>query len=300
MGGVRRTPEGDGERTPEGDGRRTAEGEGWDHVAWRVEGADGAWIVKEAKEATPEERAESAQREAAVMRFVRRSLGGWAAADATVLPGDHLTYRRVEGVALQELLARGAVPAADRARLAVRAGRLVGALARLDPAGVGMPLPVEDDGWDPWFAELGEWLAAIAPVAGERAIAAVEAFASGPRPPAPSRADLAFCHNDLGAEHILVDPADLAVTGVIDWTDAAVADPATEAGRLLRDLGADVLDRVLDGMEGAGGDPAAVAARAWCHARLLAVEDLAYALAHRPSLVPHELATLLALYGVEG
>ena len=109
-----------------------------------------------------------------------------------------------------------------------------------------------------------------------------------------------FCHNDLGAEHLLVDPADLTVTGVIDWTDAAIADPAAEAGRLLRDLGADALDRVLDGMDGAGGDRDAVAARAWCHARLLAVEDLAYAMAHRPRLVPYERATLLTLFDVAG
>jgi aminoglycoside phosphotransferase (APT) family kinase protein len=98
----------------------------------------------------------------------------------------------------------------------------------------------------------------------------------------------------------LVDPGDLTVTGVIDWTDAAIADPAAEAGRLLRDLGPDALDLVLDGMDGAGGDRDVVATRAWCHARLLAVEDLAYAIAHRPRLVPHERATLLTLFDVDG
>ena len=234
------------------------------------------------------------------MRFVRRSLGGWAAPDAEVLPGDHLTYRRVDGVALQELLARGAVGVADRARLAHVAGRLVGDLARLDPAGVGVALPVEDEGWGPWFEGVGGWLGEVAPLVGPRAVAAVEAFAGSSPPPPPERGVLAFCHNDLGAEHLIVDPDDLTVTGVIDWTDAAIADPAAEAGRLLRDLGADALDRVLDGMDGAGGERDAVAARAWCHARLLAVEDLAYAMAHRPRLVPYERATLLTLFHVDG
>jgi aminoglycoside phosphotransferase (APT) family kinase protein len=64
---------------------------------------------------------------------------------------------------------------------------------------------------------------------------AIEAFLDGPLPAPP--ASLAFCHNDLGIEHVLVEPQTMAITGVIDWSDAAVADPARDLGLILRDLG---------------------------------------------------------------
>jgi aminoglycoside phosphotransferase (APT) family kinase protein len=35
-------------------------------------------------------------------------------------------------------------------------------------------------------------------------------------------------HNDLWAEHILIDPHTLGVSGVIDWGDAAIGDPAID------------------------------------------------------------------------
>jgi aminoglycoside phosphotransferase (APT) family kinase protein len=51
----------------------------------------------------------------------------------------------------------------------------------------------------------------------------VEYFLSRRLPAEPRTA--AFCHNDLGAEHVLVDVEANAVTGIIDWADAAIADP---------------------------------------------------------------------------
>jgi aminoglycoside phosphotransferase (APT) family kinase protein len=66
---------------------------------------------------------------------------------------------------------------------------------------------------------------------------AIEAFLTEtPPPPNPP----VFCHNDLGTEHVLVDPDTREVTGVIDWTDAAMADPAYDLGLLYRDLGPQV------------------------------------------------------------
>lgn len=47
----------------------------------------------------------------------------------------------------------------------------------------------------------------------------VEAFLSA-APPGRG-GSMVFCHNDLGIEHILAVPATGAITGVIDWSDAA-------------------------------------------------------------------------------
>jgi len=40
-------------------------------------------------------------------------------------------------------------------------------------------------------------------------------------------------HNDLAAEHILFDPATQTVTGIIDWSDIAVSDPAADFAGVL-------------------------------------------------------------------
>ncbi len=90
--------------------------------------------------------------------------------------------------------------------------------------------------------------------------------------PAPaSRSVLA--HADLGAEHLL--EAGGVLTGVIDWTDAAVTDPAVDFARLYRDFGPDFLARV----EQAYGDPPP-RDRILFFARCAALEDLAFGGAH--------------------
>jgi aminoglycoside phosphotransferase (APT) family kinase protein len=283
-----------------GDGARiTREGAGWDHVAWRVDAADGtAWIVRAASLDDPGDAdVGDARREVAVMQLARRHLGDLVA-DAVVLDADLgcMAYRRVPGVALQDLVVAGALDAATLRRLAGEIGALVAALAAIDPADASEPVPVDDDTFTSWFAELPGFVAGVVHLLtpGERA--AVERFVATPPPRAARRDELSFAHNDLGSEHVLLDPTTWAITGVIDWSDAAVADPAAELGRLLRDLGADRLDAMLDGMGAVGPRRARLTARAWCFARCLVLEDLEYALRRRPELVAYELASLRQLF----
>jgi aminoglycoside phosphotransferase (APT) family kinase protein len=103
-----------------------------------------------------------------------------------------------------------------------------------------------------------------------------------------------LCHDDLGIEHVLAD-GDGAVTGVIDWSDAAVADPAGDLGRILRDLGPGALDAALAAL--APDDPEAVGERAVLRARCGALEDLAYGLGEgRPAYVDKVLVALPWLF----
>ena len=88
----------------------------------------------------------------------------------------------------------------------------------------------------------------------------IEAFLIAPPP--DSAYEPVFSHNDLGIEHVLVDPVTGDVTGIIDWSDAAIVDPAYDFGLLYRDLG--VLPRA--GLED----------RAVFYARCKVLEDLAY------------------------
>jgi aminoglycoside phosphotransferase (APT) family kinase protein len=267
------------------------EGSGWDHDAWRVDTADGPWIVRVAKHGTPAERVRDVRREVAVMQLVRSRLGGWAA-DAVVVGDECLAYRRVPGVPLQDLLARGAIAPAATATIAHQLGGLIRAIAELDPADAGETIEQDSDGLAVWIAELPPRVATIEHLLTPAARAAVDRFVAAGAPAEP--ADLVLAHNDLGAEHVIVDGG--VISGIVDWSDAAVTDPASDVGRLLRDLGADLLPHVLDGLGTAARGDATLVERAWCYARCLIVEDLEYAVERRPDLVAFELANLHRLY----
>jgi aminoglycoside phosphotransferase (APT) family kinase protein len=82
-----------------------------------------------------------------------------------------------------------------------------------------------------------------------------------------------LAHADLGAEHLLEQ--DGVLTGVIDWSDAAVTDPALDFARLYRDFGTEFLGEALDaygGLEEAGE----AMTRIVFFARCAALEDLAF------------------------
>jgi aminoglycoside phosphotransferase (APT) family kinase protein len=123
----------------------------------------------------------------------------------------------------------------------------------------------------------------------------VRTFLEAPPPPSAPRGHLVFCHDDLGAEHVLVD-ADGTVTGVIDWSDAVVGDPAGDLGRILRDLGPAALDAALAALD--PPEPRATRARAVFRARCGALEDMAYGRdADRPAYVARSVTALGWLFG---
>ncbi|MGY1763957.1 phosphotransferase family protein [Geodermatophilus sp. SYSU D00779] len=89
----------------------------------------------------------------------------------------------------------------------------------------------------------------------------------------PRRSTLrVVAHADLGAEHLLADGPGL--TGVIDWSDCAITDPALDFARLHRDFGPAFLAETLQAY---GGLPDA-GPRIEFFARCAALEDLGYGL----------------------
>ena len=59
-------------------------------------------------------------------------------------------------------------------------------------------------------------------------------------------------HGDLHPGHLLVDP-NYRVTGLIDWTEAEVADPAKDFASYYSIFGASALSTLLDRYQNAGG-----------------------------------------------
>jgi aminoglycoside phosphotransferase (APT) family kinase protein len=161
-----------------------------------------------------------------------------------------IAYRLLPG---EPLLGKSAFPG-----LAHRLGRFLRELHSIDPAGLGDLLPRDD-------ADPGEWLKELD---GPPDLLALLS-ATVPRP----GDEYALVHCDLGAEHLLAVGEDL--TGVIDWSDAAFADPALDFARLYRDFGRDFLVSVVDAYGGLR-DPGRTVQRIVYYARCAALEDLEY------------------------
>ena len=121
-------------------------------------------------------------------------------------------------------------------------------------------------------------------------------------PPEPTH-EIVFSHNDLGIEHVLVDAATLTVSGVIDFSDAALDDPSYDFGLILRDLGPNALAAALagyaaslptdaDAIDRSAADVTAPA-RAGFYARCSVLEDLRYGIdTGRLSYVSKSIAAL--------
>jgi aminoglycoside phosphotransferase (APT) family kinase protein len=58
-------------------------------------------------------------------------------------------------------------------------------------------------------------------------------------------------HNDFAAEHVLIDAEAQRVTGVIDWSDIAISDPAADFAGIFHWGGDPFADAVLAAYEGA-------------------------------------------------
>ncbi len=125
-----------------------------------------------------------------------------------------------------------------------------------------------------WLDEAARTYDAIADVVPRAHRSAVEVFLGSM--PMTDRYGLVFSHNDLGIEHVLVDDVSGTVTGVIDWSDAAIVDPAHDFGLVYRDLGPAALDTALENYRTSAADSRAIRERAAFYARCSVLEDMAY------------------------
>lgn len=205
-----------------------------------------------------------------------------------------LVYTKLAGTPLLEMPAP--YRSGHRLRIAELLGELLDALhaAPLDRIGELADtdlLPLGE-----WRDEAVETYATLTSRIPARFRRSVEGFLQAPPPAAP--AALAFSHNDLGIEHVLVDPVDWTPIGIIDWTDAAIVDPAHDYGLLLRDLGPEALDAALRAHMRSADDVERLAERALFYARCSVLEDLAYGLeTGRTRYAEKSLAALEWLYG---
>ncbi len=239
-------------------------GEGLDNAAYEV---NGELIIRASKETDPALRCQSTRREVDLLATVA-GLSTQPVPEPVFVNTEAgvLAYVKLLGLPLMDH------PVAEPARLAPALGRF---LSRLHQAPFEkVEELVERDAYPllAWredaqrdYREIVEHIpAATRPL--------VENFLGRTPPPEPRAAT--FCHNDLEAEHVLVDAGANAVTGVIDWRDAAIADPARDLALIYRDLGPNVFELTLAHYEGHFDD--AERERAVFYTRCKLLEDIAY------------------------
>jgi aminoglycoside phosphotransferase (APT) family kinase protein len=215
---------------------------GPDDVAFLVvEDVEGRELV--VRFATAADAASRVTREAAVLAVVARVAPVNVPAPVLTVPERGcLAYAKLAGVSLLDL------PLAERAvhlvPVATVLGELIAALHEI-PEGEVAPLAGgRDDPPERWLrdaAAIWETVAVRVPARHHRPIES-RLLAAPPPERGPERV---LCHNGLGAEHVLVVPATGTVTGVIEWRDAALGDPALDFGLVLRDLGPAALEAAL-------------------------------------------------------
>lgn len=238
-------------------------GEGLDNVVYEL---NGELIVQASKEADPARRGESIRREAdllaAVAEFSTLPVPEPIFADAEA---GVLAYFKLPGFPLMDH------PVAEPALLTASLG---GFLGRLHQAPVEKMKKLAERDTYPlaaWRADAERVYRQIVEHLPAAARRLVEDFLGRTPPEEPHAA--AFCHNDLGAEHILVDIETNTITGIIDWTDAAIADPAYDLALIYRDLGPEIFELTLAHYEGHFDN--ADRERAVFYARCALLEDIA-------------------------
>lgn len=149
-----------------------------------------------------------------------------------------------------------------------RLGTVLRTLRRLSDV---VDLPHDDHPLELWLVETTSTANRIDPYLPADQRGQIWRFLATPPPANPVHRTL--CHNDLGAEHLLVDPPSGELSGIIDWTDAALTDPARDLALIYRDLGPGAATAVarIAGI----GEPSLLERTAFL-ARCKWIEDYAY------------------------
>ncbi|HWT26168.1 MAG TPA: aminoglycoside phosphotransferase family protein [Solirubrobacteraceae bacterium] len=264
-------------------------GEGTDHIAYLV---DDRLVVRFTTGRDAILSAASVDREARLLT-VAAAVSPIAVPKPVLVAPEKgcLAYLKLPGVPLLDLPQRRR--ALHAPGIAADLGRLLRALHAVAPQDVAELVTRDDLAPEQWLDEAAEHYATVAAAIPSAYRQVTREFLAAAAPQAPPQ--LRFSHNDLGIEHVLVDPRAGTVTGVLDWADAALADPARDFGLIYRDLGPAAAAAAFS----AYGPDAAVALRdrAVFHARCALLEDLAFGLENgREPYVEKSLAGLAWLF----
>ncbi|MEM7079699.1 MAG: phosphotransferase [Pseudomonadota bacterium] len=234
-------------------GHLTPLGEGWDFITFLC---DDTWVLRFPKRAECE-RVLLRERDhlntlaglplpAAIPGFEH------VCSPSDLFPWHCVAYRKLQGEPLIE------VPHRLTPELAHQVGEFLAVLHAADIPRRSSPWEALEDNW-----REREFLASIDAYPPELAVA-FEAWLAQTKVTPPAHSET-FTHNDLNAEHILVDAERGGLTGIIDWADADHAPPLSDFIGLAYLGDPAIVDAALD----AYGQIPDTQARAWLHAQAL-------------------------------
>jgi aminoglycoside phosphotransferase (APT) family kinase protein len=176
----------------------------------------------------------------------------WRSERSPSYPFRFMGYARIAGTPALSL----PLDAADVAACGDQLGEFLTALHSFsvkDARSLGVPDLPPAGRLDRAQAKVRECLDSVRPMLSEPLRSRVVAFLDGPMPksvPFESR----LVHDDLGDAHFLLDSATGRVSGVLDWADASIGDPAVDFGGLWQWLGEPLVDRALRVYRGSAVD----------------------------------------------
>ncbi len=118
--------------------------------------------------------------------------------------------------------------------MAADLGAALGRIHQIDAAGIP-PTPArwEDETWTADIEELPAVAHLVEAVLPPALLHAARPYLAGEVPAPNQRRARRLAHNDLCADHVLVDPATGRLAGIIDFADAMVGDPVLDFVGLL-------------------------------------------------------------------
>lgn len=184
---------------------------------------------------------------------------------------------------LDDLVRCHHIPAAELAaavrQLGGQLGELIAALAGVPIADASRLVDVDDTTPAGYLDDLRPTIQSHLDDIPDAHRDAVRRFLTASAPDPPLASELRLTHHDLGAEHVFIRleaQRTMIITGVIDWSDAAIADPALDLGLIRRDLGQAAFDQALRALPTELAEDAEIPARALFYGRVRALEDVAY------------------------
>jgi aminoglycoside phosphotransferase (APT) family kinase protein len=198
-------------------------GEGWDNEAYVV---DDEWIFRFPRHT---EQVPWVEREIALMPVVSDALGPLAprfeklGEPSEPFPYPFVGYRRIEGVGADTTELR------DSAGLARDIADAYTRIHAIDPSLISRtPDGWEDESWHDWRAQDPEDIDDLREVLPPDLRDRADPFITGDVEPPALVVGKRVVHNDICADHVLVDPATGRLTGLIDWADMMVGDPVLD------------------------------------------------------------------------
>ena len=245
-------------------------GEGMDNTTFEV---NGELVVRLSKDPNTTTRGAQVSREAHLLAAVASISTVRVPQPVFVVPHEGCSaYKKLLGIAVVDLPCsqRGVhVPA-----LAATVGMFLSSIHAIPTVQVQEFVDLDSASLSEYLSEATEFYNGLKEVFSVAQQWAVEAFLDAPLPDGAHTAVL--CHNDLSIDHILVDPSTWDVTGIIDWSDAAITDPAYDFALMYRDLGPEALEAALGHYRSTVNDVNEMRERATFVGRCKVFEDLHY------------------------